>query len=225
MKKENGSAEEEKLQEMDEKQKETTRTEQEEKEELTKEELEAEKVAERLIECFAPAQVTLTVRIRVSDMYYFLMRHAYRSISGIIGVAVSLGAIVLLLLGYGETSAQQFLLIVLALMFTVINPVSLYSRAKQQVKLTPMFQKEIVYGFGPSGIMVEQEGEKAPIPWVSVHKVIRTKKYMIIYMSKMRAFIIPLASVGENRAQLDELLETHLSAKVLKNKRAGKIKG
>lgn len=184
--------------------------------ELSQEEIEAEKLTQKLIEEFEPAQLTISVKITPADMYYFLMRHAYGSISGWIGVAISIGAIVLLIMGGGDTQMKQLLLIILALMFTVINPVMLYSKAVQQVKLTPMFQKEILYSFGPSGIMVEQEDEKAPIPWESVYKVVRSKKRIIIYMSKMRAFVIPVISLGESRQQLDELLEKHLDSKILK---------
>ena len=101
-------------------------------------------------------EIKFSVRMRVKTMYRFLMHHGYAGISGIINLIISGGALILLIAGVGETKTSKVALLLIAALFTVINPVYLYYKAAKQVKLTPMFANPLDYVIGEEGLSVSQ---------------------------------------------------------------------
>ena len=91
-----------------------------------------------------------------------------------------------------------------ALMFTVIEPVEYYFRSKRQVKKN--FTVPLSYGFDENGIEIRQNDEKAHNDWQDVMKVISTKKLVIIYLSPVRAYILPKKDIGDRYQDLQNLI-------------------
>lgn len=157
------------------------------------------------------------IRIKVNDMYRFLMRHAYIGISGIINLVISGGAFVLFLLGVGNNSGvSNTVLLLIAALFTVINPLYLYYKAAKQVKLTPMFLKPLDYVVNESGIFVSQGEEKLTIEWEQIRKVIETKQDFYIYLSVTRAYILPKAQYESQVETVKALIKKHVEMKQCK---------
>ncbi|MDF2589887.1 MAG: hypothetical protein K0S41_3728 [Anaerocolumna sp.] len=164
-------------------------------------------------------EVNVSVIIKTSDMYDFLLHHAYRGFSGMIGIFLSFGAIVLLITGYGgDSQMQKALLLVIALLFTVINPIQLYMKAAKQVKLTPGFKLPLDYKLNNSGIQVSQGGEAYEKPWEEVRKVIETGKSIIIYMSNVGAYLLPKSSLVDHYEEVKNLINLHVDKKSSKLK-------
>ena len=137
-------------------------------------------------------EVTITVKITVMDMYSFLMRHSYRGIQGILNLLISGGAIVLLLCGVGKNNSMAMIALILAAaLFTIINPINLFLKSVKQVCLLPTFRKPLSYTFGAEGILVRQEEEQMLTKWEEVMQVIENKSSILIYMSAVRAYILP----------------------------------
>ena len=137
-------------------------------------------------------EIKVRVNMKTNNMYDFLFHHTYSNASGIVGVLLSLVALVYLLLNLGNLSNAKIILLILgALLFTVINPGMLYVKAAQQVKLSPMFKDTLCYILNQEGITVEQAEQQLVIKWEEVQKVIETKQNIIIYVSKVSAFILP----------------------------------
>lgn len=155
-------------------------------------------------------EVKFQVEIRVQDMYRFLMRHAYYGLSGIINLIISGGAFVLFLLGKGTGSPfGNAMLLLIAALFTIINPIFLYYKAAKQVKLTPMFKKPLDYIINDKGITVRQGEEELPIEWTHVYKVIETNKDFYIYLSLTRAYILPKNQYTDKVELVKKLLQIH----------------
>ncbi len=91
-------------------------------------------------------------------------------------------------------------LLLIAALFTVINPVYLYYKAAKQVKLTPMFANPLDYVIGEEGLTVSQGEEALTVEWKELRKVVETKKDFYVYLSLTRAYIFP----KENLAGLEE---------------------
>lgn len=160
------------------------------------------------------------ISLRVMDMYRFLMKHAYRGISGAANIVISGGAFVLYLTGVGKgDDFARLMLLLIAALFTVINPVYLLYKAAKQVKLTPMFQKPLEYTIDSKGILVKQGEEELPMLWEEVRKVIETKKDIYIYLSLTRAYIFPKEFYKNDIDTFKELLTNHLNDKICKIKK------
>ena len=78
---------------------------------------------------------TKSVNMTFPALFSYVMNTNYRSMSGILGLVLSFGAIVMLVIGWNTTSGRQkAIFIIVALMFTVINPLSLAFKTFKQLK-------------------------------------------------------------------------------------------
>lgn len=134
----------------------------------------------------------ISVKLNTMDMYRFLMRHEYGAFSGLLGLAVSILALISLLLGVGEGDRNtQILLLVVALLFTVVNPIRLFLRAQKQIVMNPTFHEPIEYTFGANGLHIAQGEVEMDVAWADMTKLVKGKKIMILYLSKMVGYIFP----------------------------------
>lgn len=159
--------------------------------------------------------------MKIKNMYEFLMRHAYVSVMGIASLAFSILAFAYLCINFSDmTKGKLVLLIIASLMFTVINPIWIYFTAAKQVKLNPTFKDTITYEISESGVKVVQGEEELPVEWNEVQKVVETNNSMIIYLSKVRAFVIPKEDLGDHRESVIELIQNAVDAKACRFKKA-----
>ncbi len=134
----------------------------------------------------------ISVKLNTLDMYCFLMRHEYGSFSGLFGLAVSLASLVALLAGVGrEDRNTQILLGLVAVCFTILNPLRLFFRAQKQLTLNPTFHKPIEYTFAEAGMHIAQGEEQMDVAWADMKKLIRGRRIMILYLSKVVGYIFP----------------------------------
>lgn len=160
-------------------------------------------------------QVEFDVTIGSKDMYDFLMRHFYSSFSGILGVVISVGALVLFFLGLGKRDLFQLaLLLLLGLLFTVVQPVQMRLKAVGQIKANPMLKEPLHFLFNAKGMTVSQGRETASLPWEQVRRVKESKCSIFVYASSVNANIIPKAQVGEKLGDLKQIMENCLDKSV-----------
>lgn len=156
-------------------------------------------------------KVTLKIELKVADMYEFLLRHTYTSVIGLVGVMISLIALVLFFLNLSDSDMQQrVLLLVIASLFTIINPIQLRMKARQQVSLNPMFKIPLEYEFSNEGITVRQNEQQNDLQWQDAYKVVETKKLIIIYFSKATGFILPKGQMENQKEDLISLIKANV---------------
>ena len=91
---------------------------------------------------------TKSVNMTFPALFSYVMNTNYRSMRGILGLVLSFGAIVMLVIGWNTTSGRQkAIFIIVALMFTVINPLSLAFKTFKQLKTSPSYKQPLVYTF------------------------------------------------------------------------------
>lgn len=145
--------------------------------------------------------ISVDIQIGTKDMFYFFMRHNYACFSGLFGLFISFGALILLAVRFSQyTMGAKCLLVLAGLLFTVIQPLQLLLKAANQIKRTPMFWEPIRYTFREDGLELSQKDQGGVIPWEEMMKIIDTGKYLIIYITRMRAYILP-------KNQIDHLEE------------------
>ena len=127
---------------------------------------------------------------------------------GIVNYGFSFIALIALAFGFGKgNTIATVALIVLASLFTIINPALLYYKAVRQVKKTPMFQKPFQYTFDAKGFSVVQENEKAFIFWSQIILIRETKTTMVFYVGASNAIILPKKDCKENLIEIKEFIK------------------
>lgn len=148
--------------------------------------------------------LSFDINLTTSELYLFSMRHTYSGISGIFGLIISFGSLVAVGLRYKYLDKSAIAaLIVIGLLFTVVQPVMLYFKARTQVKRNENIKGCLHYVFSEDGITVAQGEQQATVKWYEIRKRVVTKNAMYLYMSPVRAFIFPKSQCAD---KFDELV-------------------
>lgn len=148
----------------------------------------------------------LDVKLDKKTLDRFLLRNNFLRAGGVIGILISLAAIVGLLVFWKYfTTSQRVILIFLGLMFTVIQPLTLLMKGRSQLK-TGAFREPFHYTFTKAGMSVENMAGTVEVKWSDMRKVIVTKEAMYLYMNAVSAFIIPRQECGDGYVRLAELV-------------------
>ena len=152
-------------------------------------------------------EVKFSVQMKTMYMFDFLYWHSYHGITGIINYALSFAGIAALIAGFGKGNAVvTAMLVALALLFTVINPLSLFYKAARQVKKSPLFSKALHYTFREDGFTISQDEKNDSAKWESVVFIRETGKSIILYLGAANALILPKKEVGNQLADLKVLI-------------------
>lgn len=155
--------------------------------------------------------VKFNVKMTAEYMYDFMLYHNYTHMSGLMtaiaGVLSFAVFIQKLIDGEMQACAVWFMC---AVLFLVISPSSMKAKAKSQVNNTEMFQKPLEYEFTEEGILVSQEDAKAETKWDEVTKAVSTQKSVILYLGRVRALILPKASMGDQYEEALKMIHTHI---------------
>lgn len=162
--------------------------------------------------------IKIEVQMTVKIMYNYVLHHTYTSIGGILGMFFGIVAVawsVPKILG-GELTQVTGAFLVLGVMFVVVNPIMLWNKSRKQVKHTPSFQQPLCYELNEEGIIVSQDGQSTTMAWDKIMKVAATNMSIIIYFSRMRAFILPKEALGEDYRNAVQMIYTHVDNKKVK---------
>ena len=153
-------------------------------------------------------------------MFDFLYWHSYHGITGIINYALSFAGVAALVAGFGKgNTVVTIMLIALASLFTVINPLLLLYKAAGQMKRTPMFAKPLHYKFDTRGFSISQESNSDSAEWNTVMLIRETKKSIILYLGAANALILPKKEIGDQLPELKKLIHVALPQQAKKLKK------
>lgn len=149
--------------------------------------------------------ISVSMPMKTTYMYSFLFQHLHRSFKGIFGVLISIAALIAFVMSLdGSTDiSRKIILLIIGLLFTVVNPVLLWFKAYQQVKLSPIYKAPLQYDFSPEGIRVSQGEEEQFVTWKQVLEVRRTPSVLIIYTSRNAGSILAYKEMGELRSEIE----------------------
>ena len=158
--------------------------------------------------------------MKTSYMFDFLYWHSYHGITGIINYALSFAGVAALIAGFGKgNTVVTIMLVALAALFTVINPLSLLYKAARQVKKSPMFAKPLYYKFDTRGFSISQDNNSDSAEWNTVVLIRETGMSIILYMGAANALILPKKEIGEQLADLKKLIRAALPEQAKKLKK------
>lgn len=155
--------------------------------------------------------VKFEVKMTTKYMYDFMLYHQYTSFSGLLGAVI--GALALTMgistISKGDAQAAMPMLLV-AVLFLIVTPFSMKSRAKMQVEKSEMFKNPLEYEFTEEGVYVRQDEQEVLNKWDEFSKAVSTQKSVILYISRMRAIIFPKECMGDKYEEVLKVIHTHM---------------
>ncbi|MCR4675426.1 MAG: YcxB family protein [Lachnospiraceae bacterium] len=150
------------------------------------------------------------IKITDKDMYRFNLYHTYHTFNGIISVVVGIFVFVVCYLVRDKLAPTDVIMyILLGLALLLYSPITLFIRSKAQIASSAVLQNSLGYEFNDEGILVTTEvvsengaETSALLPWKDVYKIVETKKQLLIYSSRVNAYVIPLEQLGEEKDAL-----------------------
>ena len=153
------------------------------------------------------------IKLSVQDLYRFQMYHNYTGFNGWFSIVVAAIALVVSFTTVGDVELGYTLLYaIFGILFLLYIPVTVYLSAKRKVTKSKEFMLPLRYRVNKEGVTVSQEEASSTLPWGQIYKVITTKSNVLIYSSRINAFVIPRNQLGDQYDHLKELCENHLES-------------
>ena len=163
--------------------------------------------------------MSVKFQVQMTDkyMYDFMLYHNYTHASGLMSATAGVlcFAVFLTKIRNGEATTS-IVWLMCAILFLIINPQSMKTRAKMQVKNTPMFQKPLEYELTEEGVVVRQDDQSEMITWEDFTKAVSTGKSVLLYIGRIRAIIFPKEYMGEQYEEVLKMIHTHMPPKKVK---------
>lgn len=155
--------------------------------------------------------IEFDIKITDKDMYRFNMHHAYTGFQGIFATVIGLAVLAVAGLTGGKVETVYTLLYILfGLIFLVYMPVSLWMRSKRQILVSPVLKETLHYALDEAGVHVSVGEQTADLEWGMIYKIVATKSNLLIYSSRVNAYVIPLIQLGEAYGPVKALAERKL---------------
>ena len=148
--------------------------------------------------------VELDVKITSGDLYDFLLRHSYNSVSGLLGAVIgALGVVV-------GISRQYWIYLILGVVILLYLPWTLFIKSKQQVANNPVFREPLHYVLDENGITISQGDSSTCQAWEDCLKAVSTGRSIIVYTAKNNATIFPKRQMQDKTTDVIEMISTHM---------------
>jgi len=158
-------------------------------------------------------RVEFDVKITAADLYDYMLSHTYSGFSGLFGSIV--GALfIILYLG----TRTQILYLFAGVVILLYIPCSLFMRAHKQVALNETFKKPLHYVLTDEGVTVSQGENEMFQEWDVVYKAKSTNRSLLVYTSKVNAWIFPKRDLGKDKDAVIQLISAHVAPNKVKIK-------
>ena len=157
-------------------------------------------------------RVEFDVKITAADLYDYMLSHTYSGFSGLFGSIV--GALFIIM----YFSVGYFLYLIAGAVILLYIPCSLFLRAHKQVALNEAFKKPLHYVLTDEGVTVSQGEDEMFQEWDVVYRAKSTNRSLLIYTSKVNAWIFPKRDLGKDKEAVIQLISAHVAPNKVKIK-------
>ncbi|WP_313126947.1 YcxB family protein [Proteiniclasticum ruminis] len=145
---------------------------------------------------------------RAKDLWKISMYNIYHSMAGMVNVIFTIAMILLSIRYFTQVDMILKILLLLGLsIFTVVQPVLIYLRAKKQVEGLPEGMK---IALDDKGIHVEKSGQRSILRWSKVQGIKRYPFLLIIFASGGQGYILSNDTLGKEKETLYSFVKSHL---------------
>lgn len=153
----------------------------------------------------------VTIQITDKDMYRFNMHHAYTGFQGIFATLVGIAVLAVAAVTWGKVDgAYTVLYAIFGVIFLVYTPIALKMRSKRQMLLSPVLKEPMHYRFDEAGIHVAIGEQQADLEWKMVYRMLSTGRQLLIYSTRVNAYILPMEQLAEKYPAVKALAEQRL---------------
>ncbi len=164
-------------------------------------------------------KIHFTIRLQPEDLFRFHMHRAYTGLQGWLSVVCALIVFGLAgYTGYNGGYGSMAMYIVIGVFLLIYVPAELWRRAKKSLKTNDELANELHYELSEEGIHVTQGDASADLPWTQIYKVTSDKHALLIYSSRIAAYIIPRSQVETEYDDIAKLLKEQVPSFRLKLK-------
>lgn len=89
-------------------------------------------------------------------------------------------------------------------------PVTLWLRSKSALAASEVLRGTLHYLVDENGFTVSQGEESANLPWDQIYKMVATKSNVLVYSTRINAYIIPREQLGEQYKELAKIANEKL---------------
>lgn len=151
--------------------------------------------------------IEFTVTMKTKYLFEFLYINSYSGFRGIINYGFSAVAIVALCFGYGDKPLNLIALLLLASLFTIIDPLMLLFKAWRQIKLSPAFKQPVKYTFTEKNIILSQGEESQEAGWELVLLAKEAVGSIYLFTGNNNAVILPKEFYADKVNNLKKLIK------------------
>lgn len=144
------------------------------------------------------SEVSFDIKLSPEDLYRFNMYQNYTSLNGIVSILIGIISFVMAGIAWDSNSVQyMFLYIIVGIIILLYIPVTLWGRAKRTIKTNKVLAGTLHYTLTQKAVRVMQEDQEGELPWDQIYKMVCTGRQVLIYSSRINAYIIPKEQLGE----------------------------
>ena len=155
--------------------------------------------------------IEFDIKITDKDMYRFNMYHAYTGFQGIFATIIGIVVLVVAVVTLKKVDMTYTLLYFLfGVIFLVYTPVNLWTRSKRQILLSPVLKGTLHYSMDDKGVHVRAGEQTALLEWNMIYRIVSTKSNLLIYSTRVNAYVIPLAQLGSQYESIKQLAQQKL---------------
>lgn len=168
--------------------------------------------------------VKFDVNLKWQDVFRFNLYQTYTGMQGILGIALPILIFVLAGMAYSKNAFFSGTLYILGgLLVLLYLPFTLFIRAKTTMKKNEVLANTLHFDVNETAIQVSQGEENGELPWDQVYKLVSVNRLILIYSSRINAYIIPEEALGDQYEDFRKLAAGKLPAYRMKLKQRGRL--
>lgn len=138
------------------------------------------------------------------DLWKLSMYGIYSSMAGTVNIIFTISMVLLAGRFWGDVSGLLKTILIFGIfLFPIIQPVSIYLRAKKEIGMIP---SDIEIGFDDKGIHIRSSKNKSDLKWSKVKRVIKKPGMIIILLITNQGYIITNEILGDKREEFYKYL-------------------
>lgn len=144
------------------------------------------------------AEVSFETLVTQRDLMNFKLYHNYHSFSGITSLIFGIICLVICKASFGiYSSAYTLMMAFFAFFFTVYTPIGMYTKVRKQMKNVKAFSEPLKYTVTEDKIVLSQNDVTEELMWEDIFKVKAMGSGLILYVTSVRANVIPFRCLGD----------------------------
>ena len=151
------------------------------------------------------------IKLESKDMFRFNMYQTYSGFSGLSSIVFAIIMFGLTVYTYGEIQTVNTVMYIgIGILLLVYIPITLWLRAKQTLKASPVLSNTLHYAVDEDGFTVTQGESSGVLAWKQIYKMVATKHLVLVYSNRINAYVIPKKQLGEQYVPLAKLAQKKL---------------